>query len=151
MRCLLGLILFLCFAGASSRADSFQAFSFNATLTDSGTTTGTLTLDETTGLFTAVNLSTSFLMLRPSVPSSYIFNAIDFQGDVGAGSSDDPYRVYFNLDLIDPQLSNPDDLYRLNLLFQNSSLVGYGVGSVCFEASDCFFSLENSAFLALGN
>ena len=151
MSSLLGLFLFLCFAAASSRADTFQSFSFNATLTDSGISSGTLTLDETTGLFTGANLSMSFLMPRPQVPSNYIFSMVESQGVFGAPSSDDPGREFFDLELDEPDLSNPNEPFVLDLVLPGTNLVGYGGGSVCSEAFNCSFALqEPSGFNVFG-
>lgn len=126
----------VCFAGTAARADSFQAFNLNETLTGNGVATGTLTLDTTTGVFTALNVAVSVSNAFPLTPPHFVFTGITRQQiDFGAsfGSS---VNVGF-VDSVQSDPGIPSEQYDLELVFPVSSFVGYGGSALCAAPMPC--------------
>ena len=78
MRRLLALVVFLWAAGAVAWADSFQVFQLNTAFGPFTFATGTLTLDTTTELFTAENIT----LVDESIPL-VVFSSINSQQSLG--------------------------------------------------------------------
>lgn len=150
MRRFLALALLVCCGRAVARADSIQVFRFNAIFPDSGTGSGTLTLDTTTGVFTSESISVSFLTPRSAFPSSYVFNGVSSQGDVVAVQTVAPYYAlyaYVDAQVFDPTQTN--EVTTLGLTFPVASLVGYQGGALCSFTMLCG-RLDDPSNLSVG-
>ena len=121
--------------GASlfARADSFSTFDVNGVLENGHLLTGTLTLDTTTHLFSAVDVS-GF-----SDGTTYVFD--------GAPQFFTPYeddfRITYALNLQAPF----EDRIELDIFLPIESLVGYNGSALCSYNDECGFAGNSSAIL----
>ena len=102
---------------AVAHADTYNTFAVNATL-QSGTVTGTVTLDATSGLFTASALSVLYS------GTTYHFSGAPILFDQGTGYT----RAHFGN-------SVPNYFFGVDLPL--NSLVGYTGGSLCNVNATC--------------
>ncbi|MGD0446277.1 MAG: PEP-CTERM sorting domain-containing protein [Edaphobacter sp.] len=73
-------------ATLAARADSFTTFNVNSTYLGGATVDGTLTLDTTTDMFTAANLTVTGSSTSPTTgfPQGFTLTDITSQGEIGA-------------------------------------------------------------------
>jgi hypothetical protein len=93
------------------------AFNIAAVLLNGSTVTGTVTIDPTAGVATAVNIVVG-------APSSLTFNVLENQGVPFANT----YQIQAGL-----ATSLPD----FNLLLPTASLIGYNGGPICSQVLPC--------------
>ena len=116
---------------AAARADTIKTFNLSASLYDGGTATGTVTLDATTGQFTASNIAL--------VTSAG--NASDSGAPVSTTSGSNYDSNLFAV--------TGNSAYYFNLVLPVASLVNYTGGSLCtyYGAGACsnqFSGIQNS-------
>ena len=124
MFCLLSLLLV-----GTSRADTIKIYNLDAIL-QYGTVTGTVTLDETTGTFTAANLTANYGLMTStfsSPPASYVQNST-YDVTIFNGSL---FGSTFALDL------------------PVTSLVSYAGGTLCSTSAFCTGSVASAFNLPL--
>ena len=101
-----------------SYADTYNTFNLSAVLT-SGTATGTVTLDETTGKFTASNI----LVVSGINSATFMGAAISQTNQTGLSSN-----VF---------ATTSSTLISFDLALPISQLIGYTGGSVCTVTASC--------------
>lgn len=106
----------------AARADTFNLFNLSAIL-ENGTATGTVTLDQTTGKFTASNIK--YVYSTSSGSSSYIFTGAGVDNGSGSG---------YNSSLF---TSTTDSEVTFQLALPLQSLINYKGGQLCTAGMQC--------------
>ncbi len=126
----LSVVLFasVLFAGSLvARADTIKVFDFQATfnpLDNTGSVTGTVTIDTTTGIVTGDDLT---VVLNGS---NYILNAVSNSQFTGM----DLYRLVAFTNTVDFGYGFD---YQLDVTFPQPSLVSYDGGAICDDSVNC--------------
>ncbi len=113
-----------------SRADTINVYNLSANAS-SGTVSGTLTLDATTGKFTASSIS--FLYTGVTVPGSGLVNGTAYNFS-GAGTNTQTGTGYSSNDFAG---TGSASLFDFDLTLPTTSLIGYAGGSLCSTSQLC--------------